>query len=41
MAPIVINNERKEGMQLILQGSPYSHQQLLLKEEKDQIKHSY
>ena len=31
MAPIVINNERKEGMQLILQGSPYSHQQLLLK----------
>eukprot|EP01155_Anaeramoeba_flamelloides_P033021 Anaeramoba_flamelloidesa96161_9.p1 GENE.a96161_9~~a96161_9.p1 ORF type:complete len:146 (+),score=26.58 a96161_9:58-495(+) len=35
MAPIVINNERKEGMQLILQGSPYSHQQLLLKEEKD------
>jgi flagellar assembly factor FliW len=30
MAPIVINNERKEGMQLILQGSPYSHQQLLL-----------
>ena len=31
MAPIVINNKRKEGMQLILQGSPYSHQQLLLK----------
>ena len=31
MAPIVINNERKEGMQLILQGSPYSHQQPLLK----------
>ena len=31
MAPIVVNNERKEGMQLILQGSPYSHQQLLLK----------
>ena len=31
MAPVVINNERKEGMQLILQGSPYSRQQLLLK----------
>lgn len=31
MAPLVINNERKEGMQLILQGSPYSHQQPLLK----------
>ena len=31
MAPLVINNERKEGMQLILQDSPYLHQQPLLK----------
>ena len=30
MAPLVINNERKEGLQLILQNSPYSHQQKLL-----------
>ncbi len=30
MAPLVINNERKEGIQLILQNSPYSHQQQLL-----------
>lgn len=31
LAPLVINNERKEGVQLILQNSSYSHQQPLLK----------
>jgi flagellar assembly factor FliW len=31
LAPLVINNDRKEGLQLILQNSNYSHQQLLLK----------
>lgn len=33
MAPLVINNERKEGIQLILQNSLYSHQQPLLGEK--------
>ncbi|MFH2060651.1 MAG: flagellar assembly protein FliW [Pseudomonadota bacterium] len=31
MAPLVINNKRKEGLQLILQNSSYSHQHQLLK----------
>lgn len=31
MAPLVINNNRKEGLQLILQNSSYSHQHQLLK----------
>ncbi|HCY85165.1 MAG TPA: hypothetical protein DHV36_08530 [Desulfobacteraceae bacterium] len=31
MAPLVINNNRKEGLQLILQNSSYSHKQPLLK----------
>ena len=31
MAPLVINNKRKEGLQLILQNSTYSHQYQLLK----------
>ncbi|MCG8633723.1 MAG: flagellar assembly protein FliW [Desulfobacterales bacterium] len=31
MAPLVINNNKKEGVQLILQNSSYSHQQQLLK----------
>lgn len=31
MAPLVINNKKKEGLQLILQNSSYSHQQQLLK----------
>ena len=31
MAPLVINNNKKEGVQLILQNSSYSHQQPLLK----------
>lgn len=30
-APLVINNDRKEGLQLILQNSSYSHQHQLLK----------
>lgn len=30
MAPLVINNNRKQGLQLILQNSSYSHQQPLL-----------
>lgn len=30
MAPLVINNGKKEGLQLILQNSTYSHQQKLL-----------
>lgn len=31
LAPLVVNNERKQGVQLILQNSSYSHQQPLLK----------
>lgn len=31
MAPLVINNVKKEGLQLILQNSSYSHQHQLLK----------
>ncbi|MBU1340936.1 MAG: flagellar assembly protein FliW [Proteobacteria bacterium] len=31
MAPLVINNKKKEGLQLILQNSSYSHQYQLLK----------
>ncbi|MFH2093684.1 MAG: flagellar assembly protein FliW [Pseudomonadota bacterium] len=31
MAPLIINNNRKEGLQLILQNSTYSHQHQLLK----------
>lgn len=31
MAPLVINNRKKEGLQLILQSSSYSHQHQLLK----------
>ena len=31
MAPLVISNKRKEGLQLILQNSSYSHQHQLLK----------
>ncbi len=31
MAPLVINNAKKEGLQLILQNSAYSHQHQLLK----------
>ena len=31
MAPLVINNNKKEGFQLILQNSAYSHKQPLLK----------
>lgn len=31
MAPLVINNNRKEGLQLILQNSSYSHKYQLLK----------
>jgi flagellar assembly factor FliW len=31
MAPLVINNKRIEGLQLILQNSSYSHQHQLLK----------
>ncbi|NOX34969.1 MAG: flagellar assembly protein FliW [Deltaproteobacteria bacterium] len=30
MAPLVINNQKKEGLQLILQNSSYSHQYQLL-----------
>jgi flagellar assembly factor FliW len=30
MAPLVINNNKKEGLQLILQNSTYSHKQKLL-----------
>ena len=30
MAPLVINNKRKEGLQFILQNSSYSHQHQLL-----------
>ncbi len=30
MAPLVINNNKKEGIQLIRQNSPYSHQQRIL-----------
>lgn len=30
-APLVINNKRREGLQLIYENSPYSHQQPLLK----------
>ncbi len=32
LAPLVINNKRKEGLQLVLQNSDYSHQQQLLKQ---------
>ena len=31
MAPLVINNDRKQGLQLILEGSYYSHRHQLLK----------
>jgi len=31
LAPLVVNNNRKEGLQLILQNSSYSHQQPILK----------
>lgn len=31
LAPLVINNRRKEGLQLVLQNSSYSHQYQLLK----------
>jgi len=31
IAPLVINNHRKEGLQLIMQNSTYSHQQPILK----------
>ena len=31
MAPLVINNNRKQGLQLILENSTYSHQHQLLK----------
>lgn len=32
LAPLVINNEKKEGLQLILQNSSYSHKHQLLSE---------
>ncbi len=31
LAPLVINNRRREGLQLVLQNSAYSHQHQLLK----------
>ena len=31
LAPLVINNKRREGLQLILENSAYSHQQQILK----------
>ena len=31
MAPLVINNDRKQGFQIVLQSSNYSHKQPLLK----------
>ncbi len=31
IGPLVINNDRKEGLQVILENSSYSHQQTLLK----------
>lgn len=31
LAPLVINNDRKEGLQIILQNSSYSHKQPLLR----------
>ncbi len=31
LAPLVINNKRKEGLQVVLQNSSYSHQHPLLK----------
>ena len=33
LAPLVINNDRKQGLQLILQNSSYSHKQPLIKQK--------
>lgn len=35
LAPLVINNNRTEGLQIVLQNSSYSHQQRLIQKESE------